>query len=96
MLTAEFDLTEMIHVLHQDHKLQFNFCHVEGHQDQHKAYADLDLCAQLNVEADQLAAAYYDHPDAHFDNRVLPIPSCPAQISITGVDVTSNYKTLLV
>ena len=57
-LTDEFDLTEMIHVLQQDQNLPSNFCHVKGHQDRHKAYADLDLCTQLNVEADQLAAAY--------------------------------------
>ena len=69
---------------------------MKGRQDRHKAYADLDLCAQLNVEADHLAAAYYDHPDAHFEDQVLPIPSCPAQLSIAGTNVTSNYKNLLI
>ena len=67
---------------------------MKGHQDRHKAYADLDLCAQLNVDANHLATAYYDHPEAYFGNQVLPIPSCPAQLS--GVDVTSNYKFLLI
>jgi len=89
-LTAEFDLTEMIHVLHRDNNLPSKFCHVKGHQDRHKAYTDLDLCAHLNVEADHLAAAYYDHPNAHFDDRVFPIPSCPAQLFIAGVDTTKK------
>ena len=96
MLTAEFDLTKMIHMLHRDHALLSEFCHAKGHQDRHKAYASLDLCAQLNVDANQLATAYYDHPVAYFDERVLSLPSCPAQLSIAGVDVTNNYKTLLV
>ena len=46
-LTAEFDLTEMNHVLHQN--LPSKFCHMKGHQDRDNAYSDLDLCAQLNV-----------------------------------------------
>ena len=32
-LTAEFDLTEMIRVLHTEHKLPSRFHHVKGHQD---------------------------------------------------------------
>mmetsp|Transcript_15748 Transcript_15748/g.32323 ORF Transcript_15748/g.32323 Transcript_15748/m.32323 type:complete len:183 (+) Transcript_15748:115-663(+) len=95
-LTAEFDLTEMIHVLHREHNLPSNFCHVRGHQDCDTAYSELDLNAQLNVEADRLAAAFYDHPEANFDARVLLIPSCPAQLVIAGIGVTSNYKTLLI
>ena len=74
-LTAEFDLTKMIHMLHHDHELPSSLCHVKGHQDRDKAYKDLDLSAQFNVEADRLAAVYYDHPAAQFDDRVLPIPS---------------------
>ena len=85
----------MIHMLHCDHELPSSFCHVKGHQDRDKAYKDLDLSAQLNVEADRLAAAYYDHPAAQFNDQVLPIPLCPAQLSIAGVDVTSKYTTLL-
>eukprot|EP00534_Pseudo-nitzschia_fraudulenta_P011028 CAMPEP_0201215086 /NCGR_PEP_ID=MMETSP0851-20130426/188763_1 /ASSEMBLY_ACC=CAM_ASM_000631 /TAXON_ID=183588 /ORGANISM="Pseudo-nitzschia fraudulenta, Strain WWA7" /LENGTH=282 /DNA_ID=CAMNT_0047504501 /DNA_START=938 /DNA_END=1784 /DNA_ORIENTATION=- len=86
----------MIHVLHRDHNLPSSFCHVRGHQDRDTAYSDLDLNAQLNVEADRLAAAFYDHPEANFEERVLPNPSCPAQLVIAGIDVTSNYKTLLI
>ena len=95
-LTAEFDLTKMIHMLHKDHKLPPEFCHVKVHQGCHKAYANLDLCAQLNFDANQLATAYYDHPEAYFDKQVLPLSSWPAQLSIAGVDVTINYKTILV
>ena len=94
-LTAEFDLTEMIHILHRDYALPSTFCHVRGHQDHDKAYAELDLNVQLNVEADRLADAFYNHPEANFDTRVLPIPSCPAQLIIAGIDITSNYRTLL-
>ena len=95
-LTAEFDLTKVIHVPNKDHTLRSEFHHVKGNQDGHKTYADLDLCAQLNVDANHLATAYYDHPEAYFNEQVLPIPSCPAQFSIAGVDVTSNYKNMLV
>ena len=66
-MTAEFDLTKMIHVLHREHGLPSNFCHVKGHQDRDKAYSALDLNAQLNVEADRLADAFYNHPEANFD-----------------------------
>ena len=86
----------MIHVLHKDHKLLLEFHHVKGHQDHHKAYTDLDLCAQLNADADHLATAYYNHPEAYFDKWMLPIPLCLAQLSIAGVDVTSNDKNLLI
>jgi len=85
----------MIHILHRDHALPSSFCHVKGHQDCDKAYSDLDLNAQLNVEADRLVDAFYNHPAANLDARVLPIPSCPAQLVIAGIDVTSNYRTLL-
>ena len=95
-MTAEFDLTKMIHVLHCEHDLSSNFCHVKGHQDRDKAYSDLNLNAQLNVEADRLAAAFYDHQEANFNARVLPIPSCPAQLVIAGIDVTSNDRMLLI
>ena len=54
-LTTEFDLTEMIHMLHKDHELPSEFHHVKGHQNFQKAYGDLDLCAQLNVDANHLA-----------------------------------------
>ena len=94
-LTAEFDLTKIIHILHRDHALPPSFCHVRGHQDRDKAYAKLNLNAQLNVEANRLANAFYNHPAANFEAQVLPIPSCPAQLIIAGIDVTSNYRTLL-
>ena len=95
-LTAKFNLTKMIHMLHRDHELPSSFCHVKGHQDRDKAHKDLNLSTQLNVEGDRLATAYYDHPEAQFDDRIVPLPSCLAQLSIAGVDVTSKYKTLLV
>ena len=34
-LTAEFDLTEQIHLLHSQHELPSQFIHVKGHQDDH-------------------------------------------------------------
>ena len=86
----------MIYRLHSEHELPSEFSHVKGHQDRTTDYADLNISAQLNVDADHLASAFYDHPAAQFDTRVLPIPSCPAQLSIAGVDVTSNYRTQLI
>lgn len=86
----------MIHILHMYHALPPSLCHARGHQDRDKAYSELDLNAQLNNEANRLANAFYNHPAANFSARVLPIPSCPAQFVITGIDVTSNYRTLLI
>ena len=40
---------------------------MRGHQDGDKAYSELDLNAQLNVEADGLANAFYNHPAANFE-----------------------------
>ena len=44
-LTAEFDLTKMIHTLHRDLTLPSKLCHVKGHQDCHKAYPTL-ICVR--------------------------------------------------
>jgi hypothetical protein len=34
--------------------------HVKSHQDRHKQYDELNLAAQLNVQADRLAGKYYN------------------------------------
>jgi hypothetical protein len=36
--------------------------HVHGHQDRNKPWHELDLCAQINVLADQQANAIYRKP----------------------------------
>ena len=70
-LGAEFDLTEQIHLLHKEHTLPSYFRHVKGHQDRTTDYAKLDLPAQLNCDADQLAGRFYYHRDAVFYTIML-------------------------
>jgi hypothetical protein len=54
-LHSEFDVLATIHALLNDFPLPREIQHVKGHQDDHKAYKDLHLSAQLNCNADLLA-----------------------------------------
>mmetsp|Transcript_21360 Transcript_21360/g.48164 ORF Transcript_21360/g.48164 Transcript_21360/m.48164 type:complete len:307 (-) Transcript_21360:187-1107(-) len=94
-LGAEFDLTKQIHLLHTEHQLPSSFRHVKGYQDQTTDYAKLDLPAQLNCDANQLAGRYYYHCDAVFYKHIDLLPSCPEMLTIHKVDVTSQYKKQL-
>ena len=64
----------------------------KGNQDRTIDYAKLDLPAQLNCDAVQLAGRFYYQRDAVFYNRVDLLPSCPAKLMIKDIDVTSQYK----
>ena len=48
-LEAEFDLTEQIHLLHENNQLPSYFKHVKGHQDQTTEYAKLDLSSTAEL-----------------------------------------------
>jgi hypothetical protein len=67
---------------------------VKGHQDSKKAYEDLPLKAQLNVDADELAGTYQE-TNRLFRPMAHKLPSCIAMLSIRGISVTSNYKKQL-
>jgi hypothetical protein len=68
--------------------------HVYGHQDEKTAYDDLDLPAQLNVDADALAGAFQYSPHASF--ALVPrLASNPVQLQIAEATVTSKYKQVI-
>jgi hypothetical protein len=54
-LHSKFDVLATIHALLKDFPLPPEIQHVKGLQDDHKAYKDLPLLAQLNCDADVLA-----------------------------------------
>ena len=69
----------------------FAVVHVKGHQDRHRRYQDLDLHAQLNVDADFLAAQYLrEHPQPK--PNVLLFPHTHAQFHIQDTTITSRYS----
>jgi hypothetical protein len=67
------------------------FAHVKGHQDDTKAYEDLPLAAQLNVDADTLAGDHQTQfPSEHL---VVPLlPSTGAHLCIGDRTITGHYS----
>ena len=55
--------------------------HIEGHQDRKKAYEHLSLQAQLNVDADRLAAEFQDQFGGPYP-EVLRLPHSAAQVHL--------------
>ena len=94
-LRSEFDVTEQIFSTIKDSQITAKYKWVKGHQDSAKAYDDLSLEAQLNVDADALAGEYQEE-QRQFHPMVNILPSCPAMLSIRGISVTSNYKKQLI
>jgi hypothetical protein len=69
-----------------------SFTHVKGHQDDHVAYADLPLDAQLNVEADALAGEFQTKfPSEHLQAPLLP--STGVHLMIGQSTVTGHYPS---
>ncbi|CAB9503689.1 expressed unknown protein [Seminavis robusta] len=66
--------------------------HVKGHQDDAKPYDELNLEAQLNIDADQLADDWLQaHPN--FDHSKVPIlPTSGCQINLPYGTFTHNIK----
>ena len=86
-LHSNIDLLATIHVLLKDFLLPPEIQHAEGHQDNHKAYEDLPLPAQLNCDADVLT------PDewTNFQTACTHVPLLPpakVQLTIDGTTVT--------
>ncbi|OEU11291.1 hypothetical protein FRACYDRAFT_246405 [Fragilariopsis cylindrus CCMP1102] len=94
-LRSEYDVTEQIFSTINDSQIKAKYKWVKGHQDSAKAYDDLSLEAQLNVDADALAGEYQEGK-RQFHPMVNILPSCPAMLSIRGISVTSNYKKQLI
>jgi hypothetical protein len=73
-------------------KITPSFSHVKDHQDDHVAYADLSLAAQLNVEADALAGEFQtkfrsENLKAHL------LPSTGVNLMIGKSTVTGHYPS---
>ena len=66
--------------------------HVKGHQDDNKPYEELDLSAQLNVDADKLADDWLtSHPE--FDHGKAPLlPTSGCHINLPYGTITHNLK----
>jgi hypothetical protein len=69
---------------------------VRGHQDKNTAYDDLELEAQLNVDADKYAGDFQLANGKFRPIIVSLLPSCDAMLSIRGISVTSNYRKQLI
>jgi hypothetical protein len=84
-------VTNEIIVTLQEMKINPIFEHVKGHQDDHHAYADLPLDAQLNVDADQEASNYQTMFPAH--RLIVPrLPHNRAQLHIANRVISSKLK----
>jgi hypothetical protein len=62
---------------------------IKGHQDTTRPYNQLSFPAQLNCQADQLAAAFQNR---HGNTQVLLLPGTHAHLLISGHAVTSRMK----
>jgi hypothetical protein len=88
-LHSEFDVLATIHVLLKDFPLPPEIQHVKGHQDDHKAYKDLPLPAQLNCDADVLATKEW----ANFPTTCTHVPLLPpAKVQLTIGSTTITRK----
>ena len=62
-MDADWDVLQAIITILRGFETPPAIEHVRGHQDDKTAYQDLDLPAQLNVDADELAGGYKYNPD---------------------------------
>ena len=69
--------------------------HIKGHQDDHKAYDELSLPAQLNVDADALANAYVQQNPTKDYTRAPMLPANGAQLHLPQGTVTFQLKTAI-
>jgi hypothetical protein len=94
-LKSEFDVTEQIYRTTESYGIIASYKWVKGHQDKNTAYMDLNLEAQLNVDADKFAGDY-QLDQGKFRPMVFLLPSCDAMLSIRGISITSNYRKQLI
>ena len=90
-LKADWDVTHKIISTLQAMSIHVMFEHVKGHQDDHQAYEDLPLEAQLNVDADAEAGQYqYLFPA---QRPLIPrLPHNRVQLRISQKVISSKLK----
>ena len=96
-LAAEWDL--LIEIWRSleifDSEMHPTFTHIKGHQDAKKPYHKLDLPAQLNVDADQLASEYIrNNPDLDYSTVHL-LPHAGLQLQFPTGTLTYKLKRAL-
>jgi hypothetical protein len=94
-LELEYDVTEQIYRAQAAYNIKATFYWVKGHQDNNKAFDELPLEAQLNIDADELAGKFQDEY-GKFRPLIDVLPSCPAMLAIRGISITSNYRKQLI
>jgi hypothetical protein len=94
-LKSEFDVTEQIYRTTETYGIKASYKWVKGHQDKNTPYMDLNLEAQLNVDADKFAGDFQIEK-GKFRPLVFLLPSCDAMLSIRGISITSNYRKQLI
>jgi hypothetical protein len=80
-IKSEFDVTEQIYRTTTPYGIQSTYKWVRGHQDQNAAYDDLDLEAQLNLDAVKYAEDF-QLAKGKFRPLVSLMPSCDAMLLI--------------
>ena len=88
---GEYDVTEEVYRTSQVGVMQTKFSWVKGHQDDDDDVINLDHAANMNIIADGIAGDFNQE-----QGKIIPcsplLPSCPAQLRIGGITVSSNYK----
>ena len=90
-LKADWDVTHEIISTLQAMSLQVMFEHVKGHQDDHTAYENLSLEAQMNVDADAEAGQYQCSFPAQRP-RIPRLPHNRAQLYLSKKVISSKLK----
>jgi len=96
-LAAEYDVLAQIQACFKDMEPSNKptLLHIKGHQDDDTPYERLPIRAQLNVDADRLAAEYLDdHPDGQYTTTPL-FPASGATIHTPDGSCTYKYKANL-
>jgi hypothetical protein len=91
-LVPDWDFTEAIYANIQHLTITPIFQHVMGHQDDTKAYSQLSLPAQLNVDADKAAGAFHWSHASTIQEKVPILPTTKAHFNIGNAIVTGHYK----
>lgn len=94
-MVSDWDVLTMISTTINELSCPLTIKHVKGHQDEKKAYKDLTILAQLNVDADKLAGSFqtmYGMPRP----TVLRFPVNSVQFNLHTTDtVTYKLKSVL-
>jgi hypothetical protein len=91
-LAPDWDLTEAIYGNIQHLSETPLFQHVLGHQDDTKAYSQISLPTQLNVDADEGAGAFYWSHAPTLQEKVPLLSTTKAHFNIGTATITGHYK----